>query len=194
MKMITMPFRKKAQVGFTLLETIVAIAIMTIVLAALLVLLTNFYKVFNAQQSTARVSGSATIAGNELQAKISQATQIVTSATISGTLYTTDSDTLVLELPSINGFGAVIAGTYDYAVFYVSSGALYERVQPNGASSRPTIYKQLSNSISSTSFTYNSGDVTQATKVDINILMQLTAGRTTSTHQLKQTLYLRNQS
>ena len=192
--MIIMPFRKNAQVGFTLIETIVAIAIMTIVLAALLVLITNFYKVFNAQQSTARVSGSATIAGNELQAKITQATQIVSSSTISGTLYTTDSDTLVLELPSINGSGAVIAGTYDYAVFYVSSGALYERVQPNGASSRPTIYKQLSNSISSASFTYNNGDVTQANKVDIDILMQLNAGRTTSTHRLKQTLYLRNQS
>lgn len=194
MKIVTIPFPKKTQTGFTLIETIVAIAIMTIVLAALLLLLTNFYKVFHVQQSTARVAGSATIAGNELQAKITQATQIVVSSTISSTLYTTDSDTLVLQLPSINGSGAIIASTYDYAVFYISSGALYLRVQPNGASSRPTIYKQLSDSISTTSFTYNNGDVTQATKVDIDIMMQLTAGKTTTIHRLKQTLYLRNHS
>lgn len=191
---MTMPFYKKTQAGFTLIETIVAIAIMTIVLAALLLLLTNFYKVFHAQQSTARVAGSATIAGNELQAKITQATQIVASSTISGTLYTTDSDTLVLELPSYNGSGAIIASTYDYAVFYVDSGSLYLRVQPNGSSSRPTIYKKLSDSISTTSFTYDNGDVTQATKVDIDILMQLTASKTTTAHRLKQTVYLRNLS
>jgi prepilin-type N-terminal cleavage/methylation domain-containing protein len=180
------------QKGFTLIETIVAIGIATIILAGLLEMFINFNKIYNGQQGTARVTGSSAAIANALQTAVSQAVQVEASTTISGTTYTTDTDTLVLKLPSVNSTGSMVTAKYDYAVFYVTGTSMYEKISVDAASSRPAITKLLSDTINQTSFTYDNGDVTLATKVNADIILRLAISRQTFSHRLKQTTSLRN--
>lgn len=180
------------QKGFTLIETIVAIGIASLLIGVLFLLFDNYNKVFKAQQTSARVLVSASQAGNELQNYARQASAVVSSYTFSGTTYTSNSTTLVMKMPAVDSSGSLITGEYDYVVFYTSSGKLYEKVSAYASSDRKTLTKQLSDTASSVTFTYNNGTPSSATQVDVDIIMSATEAHATASHELKQTLYLQN--
>ncbi len=178
--------------GFTLIETMVTIAIFILVSLALGYFYVYYYKIFHTQQALISVAGSASLAANELQNAVLQADQILVSHNFSGTVYNTGQNILVLELPSIDGSGNIVSGKYDYLVFYATSTHLYKLVQANAQSSRPSGSRQLSDTVSTFTFTYNNGDLTQADKIDVDMNLQTVANRQTIPYHLHQTLYLRN--
>lgn len=173
------------QRGFTIIETIIVIAIFLIIIAGLLALYTNYNKVYNSQQATARVIGSSSITVAELQGDVRQASEIMTSYVFSGTTYTTDADTLVLKLPALLNSSSGL-GEYDYIVYYLNGTKLYRQVLASANSTRKSVTQQLSDTISSVAFTYAIGSV------GVDIQLQLTVGRSTVSHRIQQTLYLRN--
>ncbi len=178
--------------GLTLIEAIVTIAIFIVISAALWSFYVNYYQVFHTQQGLVSVAGSASAAANELQNAIWQADQILVSHTFSGTVYNTGQNTLVLELPSIDSSGNIVSAKYDYMVFYATSTHLYKLVQADGQSSRPSGFRQLSDTVSTFTFTYNNADLTQANKIDVDMQLQTVVNRQTIPYHLHQTLYLRN--
>lgn len=179
--------------GFTLLESVVIVAIS----ATMLIVLVDLYRahsgLYNYQKATADTAGSASVTANELQEWVLQANRILTSTTISGTTYTTDSDTLVLEVPSIDGSGNAITSTYDFVVFYINGTKLSRILSPNAASSRTSSTKTLSVNLSSLSLTYNTASAAAATQIIADIRTDSTEGRMDAQYQLTQKLYLRNQ-
>ena len=178
--------------GFSFAETVVVVAILIILLIALLGIYLNYSKVYTYQQALIKTSNSARIAMNELRSAALQSDKIIDSYSFSGTTYSSNENTLVLEIPSIDGSGNIVSGKYDYAVFYTSGTNLYKRVQPESSSSRPSGTKQLSDTVAMLSFAYNNADLAIANKVDADIRMQAAAGKQTATYNLQQAIYLRN--
>lgn len=178
--------------AFTLVETMVVIAISTMVFIALVSILMHYGRTLETQSATIDVNVSANRVVNTIAPLVLQANAVATSYTLSGTTYTTSSTTLVLELPSIDASGAIISGAYDYAIFYASSSQAYERIVVSASSNRAAATKTLGTAIKSLSFTYDSVDVTSATSVTVDVRTEkVTRQETVSAHLTNQT-HLRN--
>lgn len=184
--------KKSNESGFSFIEAIFASAILAFVLVAFVVLYINFFKFYNRQQAEMKLGDSARNAVKELQNAALQADKIVASHSFSGTVYVTDQDTLVLEIPSIDGSGNVISGKHDYAVFYKTVENLYKLTEADAASSRPDSLKQLSESVVTLTFTCNNPDLAIANKIDMDIQMQTFLGVQVISYHLYQEIYLRN--
>ncbi len=183
---------KSNKQGFTLIETVVVVAIFIILSLALSNLYVNYYQSYYSQQAIIKVASSCSAAANEMQNAALQADQIVASHTFSGIVYSSGQNVLVLEIPSIDSSGNIVSGKYDYMVFYATGTLLYKLVQADAASSRMSGQKQLSSTLSTITFVYNNGDLSQADKIDIDINMQAVAGRQTIPYHIHQEIYLRN--
>lgn len=184
--------KKSRKSGFSFIEAIFASAILAFVLVAFVVVYINFFKFYNRQQAEMKLGDSARNAVKELQSSALQANQIVASHDFSGPTFNTDQDTLVLELPSIDGSGNVVSGKYDYVVFYKTQENFYKLTEADAASSRASSLKQLSESVATLTFTYNNPDLAQANKIDTDIQMQSLLSGQTISYQLYQEIYLRN--
>lgn len=178
--------------GFTLVETIITITIFIIISVALGVFFVYYYQNFNIQQTIVNMVGAASGTASELQNIILQADKIMANHDFSGTVYETNQNTLVLELPSIDGSGDIISGKYDYAVFYATGTSFYKLIQGDPSSARLSGLKQLSGIVLSLVFTYNNGDLNQADKVSVDMQMQTTVSRQIVSHHFYQEIYLRN--
>lgn len=182
----------RKQLGFTLVETVIVLGLLAIVMLGILFIFGGFNNVYNQQQAFINTSRSGSLAVNEVQNYVFQADLVVSSKIISGTTYTTNSTTLVLELPSINSTGDIITGKFDYVVFYLNGTSLYRLASPDAASSRTSGTRLLSNVVSSLSFTYDNSNLALATKIDMDLRTQAVGGGQTVTNRLRQQMYLRN--
>jgi len=178
--------------GFSFIEAIFASAILAFVLVAFVVVYINFFKFYNRQQAEMKIGDSARNIAKEVQSAALQSNQISSSHNFSGPVYSTDQDTLVLEMPSIDGSGNIISGKYDYVVFYKTGENFYKLTEADAASSRPSGFKQLSESVATLIFTYNNSDLAQANKIDTDIQMQSLSGGQNISYHLYQEIYLRN--
>lgn len=178
--------------GFTFIEAVFAVAVFIFITLAMMYLYYNFSNIFNYQQVEARVAGSARTAASELQSAVLQANKIVSSHAFSGHTYSTDQDTLVLEIPSINSSGDIVAGKFDYVAFYIVGTNFYKLTEVDAASVRPSGLKQLSDAIAAIIFTFNDANLDLAGKIDVDMRTQAMARRQMVTYHLYQELYLRN--
>lgn len=184
--------KKPNKRGFSIIEAIFASAILIFVLGAFAVLYINFSKFYNRQQAEINIGNSAREAVKELQSAVLQADQIAASHTFSGTAYSTDQDTLVLEIPSVDGSGDIVSGKHDYVVFYLTGNNLYRLIDADAASNRSSGQNQISDAVSALTFTYNNPNLALATKIDVGLQLQTIAGGQTISYNLNQKIYLRN--
>lgn len=178
--------------GFSFAESLIAIAILVLVLLAILFVYMNFSRVNSFQQATMKTAESVRTAANEMQKAVLQSRKIAESHSFSGNSYSTDADTLVLEIPAIDGSGNILDGEYDYMVFYTSGTNLYKRVDADADSDRQSGLNQLSDVISSIAFTYDNADLNLASRVNVDIQAQAVGGRQTVNADLQREMYLRN--
>lgn len=180
--------------GFTLTETLVVVAVSAILGGAVAGIWIGYNSFFTLQQTTVAVAGSASRIISVAEAAMLQATSVVTSHTFvaSGTTLTTGTSTLVLQLPSVNSSGNVISNTYDYIAIYASSTNAYEQVDAAAGSTRASGTINLSNTLSSLTFTYYATPVTGATSTLIDVQTATTLLHGSASDHLRQTLYLRN--
>ena len=183
------PSNKK---GFSLVEALLAIAIFIFILLALVIIYASYTKVYNYQQETVRVAGSARLAMNEIQSHALQASHIVQDRSFSGTVYGSDEDALVLEIPAIDESGDIISGQFDWVVFYKSGNSLYRLVEADADSRRTSGLTELSGAVETLSFSYNNADLSLASQVEMDIQVRTTTRGQTITHHLHQEIYLRN--
>ncbi|MBI3572230.1 hypothetical protein HY091_01705 [Candidatus Kaiserbacteria bacterium] len=178
--------------GFTLLETVITIALSTVMILILAGLAYNFSFVFSYQQNATQVAGGAGRVASETDALIRGASQVLSSHTIAGTTYTSGAGALVLALPSIDSSGAVIAGKSDYAVVYASSTSAYRLVAADAASSRVSGTKLLTNNLLALAFAFDNTDFTQVKGVGVDIKTETKTKQQTLDEHRYQVTYLRN--
>jgi len=178
--------------GFTLIETVVVVAISAVALIALANLFFIFNSIYGYQQAFMAAAGSSGASMNAFELSVLPAGQILASHDFSGTTYSSGANTLVLELPSVNSSGDIIQGTNDYVAFYTSSTKLYRLTQAAAGSVRVSELKQLSATLLSLDLTYDNADLTKATNVIVDIQTRSSFKQQTVRSHLSEQLYLRN--
>ena len=178
--------------GFTLIETVVVIALSASMLGVLSLLIHSFYSAYSYEQSAALSAESARSVIRETESLALAADHVLQSHSFSGTMYTSSSTALILEIPSVDSSGTIVSGAYDYAVFYVQGTSAYRILAANAASKRASGTKKLSGTISSLTFSYNNADFTlvNIVTVDVQVIVQ-SRGQNSTDHRSEQ-LYLRN--
>lgn len=178
--------------GFSLMEVLVAVALFVLLMAALVSLYLGYTSLFVLEQMRFTLGTSANIALSEMEEATRQARQVLSSRVLSGDTYTTDADTLVLELPSVTADGTVVSGSFDYVAFYVSGTALYRLRDADDASARESGIRQLGGEVSAFALTYDTADPSEATEVSVDLTLALQKGQHSSTLHTQQEVYLRN--
>lgn len=178
--------------GYTLVETIVVIAISAIALFALTNLFLMFNTLYGYESAFIATSGSAGSAMNALESSVAQAQEVLASHDFSGTTYTSASTTLVLALPTVNSAGDIVAGEKDYVAFYASSTVLYRLTSASAQSARPSGRIQLSNTLHMVSFTYDNADFSLVTNVTADVETRTLYKNELLQARLREKIYLRN--
>lgn len=178
--------------AFTLIETVIVIALASIMLVAISFLIGNFYRSTSQEQGVGQATRAASAAIRDMETLIGSAAAVVQNQTISGTMYSTATTTAVVAIPSIDSSGNVISNTYDYAVFYLSGSTLYRILAPNASSARKGSTKMLAANVTALTFTYDSTDYTLITTVTTDLQTQTTIRGTVITAHQKEKIYLRN--
>ena len=185
---------RKLGKGFTLIETVIVIAITTMALFALVNLFILFNATYGYQQAFIATAGAAGTAMNALEAAVLPARRVLASRDFSGTAYASGPTALVLELPAIDSSGDIIPEMSDYVAFYTSGAILYRLTEANAGSARASGVKQLSATLNSLAFTYDNADFTQVTSVAADLETRALSKEQTVRSRLTGQWYLRNVS
>jgi len=145
------------------------------------------------QQASMRSSSSASAVMRDIESLTLPANAVLQIYTFSGVTYTSSSTVLVLEIPSIDNSGNVIANTYDYAVFYSVDTNVYRLIEANALSNRSSSVKKLSSTVNTLSFVYdNDMDFTQISIVTVDIQTQTEAKQEIISDHMSEQIRLRN--
>jgi len=185
-------FKQKSYDGFTLIEMIIVLFFAVILITVLFSLYDWHSKYYYYQQALVRVTGSSRASVGTLQDYLSQANQILPSASVNGMSYTSATSSLVAQLPAIDSSGAALPGKYDKVAFYSTGSSFYLQLEPDPASSRAKLNKILSDSLQSVAFSYNNASSSLVTQVTVDFLSQLQVKSQIVSSNLKQNIYLFN--
>lgn len=178
--------------AFTLIETVIVIALSITMMIALGLLIFTFNKISSYEQASSASSGSASAVMREIESLVVPAHAVLQTHTFSGSTRTSSSTALVLEVPSYDSSGNVIANTYDYAAFYVTGTNAYRLLEANASSKRVSGTKQLSSTVSALTFTYSSSDFTKVSTTTVDVRTQAQVKQDIFTDHRREQIRLRN--
>lgn len=178
--------------GFTLIETVIVIALSVCIMIALGSLLYSFTSISSYHQAAMQSSGSASIIMREIESLAFPANAILQTHSFSSATYTSSPTALVLEIPSIDSSGSIIANTYDYAAFYVVGTNAYRLLEVNTLSKRSPSTEKLSSTVQSLSFAYDHADFTQASIITIDVQTQSQVKQNNLSDHRHEQIKLRN--
>lgn len=171
--------RKSPGKGMSVVEIIVVVALVGIISVILMDIFIAHGRMFNlgTANSDFELQGAETM---EAVGKIIRvADKSLSSKTINSANYTASSGVMILEMPSINASGLVIAGTYDYAAIYLSGGKIFVSEEAAPGSSRHSSTRALSDSVSRLQFVPDSGTYDNVSSVIVQVtLSKIISGKT----------------
>ncbi len=180
------------QNGFTLTEVIIVVAISSIIILVLLGLFDRHDDLYQYEQAQLRTTQGSRLAMTEINTFVSQGYRFVSSRTINGNTYTTGTTALVVQIPAISSSGTVLANTWDYAIFTLSNQKMTEIIDADALSYRTDITRQVADTVSNLTFTYDNNDLNLARKVNIDMTTSEQAGQQTVSNSVDQDIYLLN--
>ncbi|MGH7175084.1 MAG: PulJ/GspJ family protein [Minisyncoccia bacterium] len=177
--------------GFTLLETVLAIALMVLMLAAIARFFVSFNTLYFYEGAARGAQTAAAATVGAVENVLFPADRILSSHTFSAGSYSSNATTLVVEIPSVDSSGNILPSDYDYAAIYLAGGTAYELVEKNAASARRAGTTALG-PVASLSFSYDASDVTQAHQATVTVVSHATGGHATVSATLVETVRGRN--
>lgn len=178
--------------GFTLIETVIVIALTSVLMIVIGLLIYMFGKISSYERASILSTGSASAFVRDVQTFALPANAVVATHVFASGTYSSSGNTLVLQIPSADSSGVVIANTYDYVVFYISGTNAYRKLEANAASKRVSGSKMLSTTVSSLTFSYNSVDFTQVDTVTIDLQTRAQVKQDILTDHRREQVILRN--
>lgn len=182
----------RSPTGFTLTETIITIAMTAVIMMALANLYLNFNSLYAYQQTFVATTNAARNGISALRSSVLPANQVLASRSFSGTTVTSGTNALVLTVPSVDAMGNIVSGAYDYIGFYLVGTDLIQNTEANAASVRSTGIRRAATLVASIVFTYDTVDVTEASRVAADITTRLTTKNGPVETSLFGQFYLRN--
>lgn len=178
--------------AFTLVETVIVVSLLALMMVAIGLVIFMLNKTSSYNSAESQSSGSASAVLRDMESLIVQADAVVQTHTFSGTSYVSSATTTIVEIPSIDTSGAIIANSYDYAVFYLATTSVYRILAPAALSSRSSEMEVLSTTVSTFSLTYNDPDFTKVFKVTVDLQTSSRVKQYTLTDHRREQLILRN--
>lgn len=178
--------------AFTLVETIIVIALFVVVMFGAMQLYLIFGRVIIGQESTIDVTLDSSTLVDAVRHAGAQASQVVASHTFSGVSYNSGTTTAIFKLPAIDSSGALIAGSFDYVGIHASGTEAYRFIDGAQGSARTSGTKLLANTLKALRFTYDNGSFPLVTSVVTDATTSaLVRGQDTQRH-LRGVVHLRN--
>ena len=187
-----MMFLPQRQSAFTLIETVIVIALSASIVVALTFLLFTFNKASSYGKISSQSYASASTLLREIESLALPANAVLETHSFSGTTYTSTATSLVLELPSIDGSGNVITNAHDYVAFYAVGTNAYRLLEKDATSARVAGTVLLSSTLSAFSFAYDDADFVQVRTITVDIQTQAQVKEEVVTNHLSQQIRLRN--
>ena len=187
-----MMFFPKRQSAFTLIETVIVIALSVSVVVALTFLLYTFNRASSYGKISSQSYASASALLRDIESLTLPANAVLETHAFSGGTHTSTATSLVLELPSIDNSGNVIAGAHDYVAFYAVGTNAYRLLEKDAASARVAGTILLSSTLDTLSFAYDDADVAQVRTVTVDIQTQAQMKEEVVVSHLYQQIRLRN--
>ncbi len=184
------------QKGLSLTNLLVTIAILGILSAILFESYLAYNQLLTNQLTRGDLEIQTTVALKKMAEQIRNGTQIIGSRTINSVSYTTDKETIIVELPAIDANKEVILTKFDYLVYYLNPSDktfLRSSLQPDATSSRQGFSDQfMLRDISILRISYDTQDPSQASRVSIFLKTEKIVKNTPQTATLQTDLTLRN--
>jgi len=177
-----------SQRGFTLIETVIVIALVVIMSFVLTELYLGHNRIYQTQNAELNVNYSARMALDEIDEAVRQAN--VVEDAYGG--YTTGAQTMVLAVQAYNASEHLVPGVYDHIIFYVDGSRLIRQIVPDPASSRPAQTKQIAENLSGLVFSYDQPVLADTTAVRTDLTIQAQAGHEVRAITVSSQARLRN--
>lgn len=183
----------KSMGGFTLLETVITIALTAVIMLAIANLYINFNTLYIYQETYTATTNAASSALSAVSAAVLPANQVVASHSFTIGTLSSGTSTVVFELPSVSASGAIVANAHDYIGFYIAGTDFYRVVAANASSARISGTKRIAPLVSAMTFGYDTADPTQATRISATTTTALSTQRSGVVETtLHEQFYLRN--
>lgn len=161
--------KAKSEIGFTVLELVIAVAILGIISGFIATIVIRSGIIFEKQQGTVETGLANRFTLDEIAANVRTAAQIEESFSSGSESFTTGTTTLILKIPSINADGETISGVFDRVVFYFDAGKIIKKVYPDAQSSRKQTSQILTAATKTLNFTFNNVNIASASAVTVNL-------------------------
>lgn len=144
--------------GVSLIELLIAMAIMSIISLTLILIFTQSFKTYYIQESQTQLQIQTRYSLESINNWVKKSSTVVATYTAQDTtVYTTSTSVLVLKVLSIDASNNLIANTYDYIIFRrnpSNTAELQQITYANIASSRSSGTKIIGYYINALTFTY----------------------------------------
>lgn len=178
--------------GFTLIEVLITAAITAAMIGAFATFYASFTRLYAYEQATKGTNTAAGAVAESVEAEALPADHVLASHTFSEGTYASGASTLVLELPSVDASGAILSGEDDYAAFYLSGTSAYRVVDTDTGSARRAGVVKLGDNVTTLSFSYDSGDMSQVKEVTVDVIASTTSHGAPVAREADVTVRLRN--
>lgn len=179
----------------SLADTLISIFIFTLIITSVFGIFITYKNIYTIQVSYNELSANSTIAMENISSNIRGSMHVIESKNINGTDYSTDYDTLILELASIDNDQNIIADTYDYFVYFrdpSDNTLLKYDIEPNASSSRDAGIKLEAEYLKTLVFNYNSISFSSINKVETILVTEQNISDKTQNIVMQTTTDLRN--
>jgi len=159
------------QKGFTLIEILISLSIIIALTFFLAYLVFYQYWLYNTQNAEIDIINNARLALNTIDDYVRQSNEVLSSYST----YQTNSQTVILQLNSIDASSQIISGSYDTVVCYLSGTDLLIQLFPDQNSSRVAFTKKLATNIdvNNFSFAYDDPNYSSAEQVTTNLAISV---------------------
>lgn len=179
---------RKVQSGFTLIEGVIVIALFAVLGIVMVSMFISQNRLHKTETANFNITFESRTALDDIDNWIRTANQTL----VSHGIYNGGAQTLILQVQSVNNSEQLIAGTFDYVVYYLSNNDLMREVIPNISSIRTAGLKKIASNVSNLVFTYDDVDFAQVTKVDTSLTLTESVGFQNRTITQNSSAVLRN--
>jgi len=165
----------QSQKGFTLANMLITLSILVILSALVLSIYFSYNNVLKIYLAKTDLQTYNIIALNRIASMIKSANNIPETKTINSNSYTTSTDTLILELPSVDSNQDIITNTYDYIVYYLDladTTKLKSSTEAAAGSVRITGDNLVANNVKNLIFNYNNDQISSTNRVNITLTLE----------------------
>ena len=179
--------------GFTLSELLVVMTLFVIISVGMMTMYSAQFRLSKNEISLTDAQAKVKAVINAVLPYVASANNILTSTVINSVTYTSDTDTLVVSLPTVDNSDEVVEGQSDIVVYNLSGTDLVRIIDAQASSKRTDGTKTLLSELDDLDFVYEvEANPAQSTWVNITLTKQVATYNDVNTIDVSNRVFLKN--